>query len=72
MTMKEWFYTLCYMFLGAGAAFAVAAILLPGQEIRNFSFCNICVTLIIYYNGMALNDPTKDRNILGRAVPCRL
>jgi hypothetical protein len=70
--MKEWFYTLCYMFLGAGAAFAVTAILLPWLETANLISCNICVILFIYYNGMALNDPTKEKKILGRAVPCRL
>jgi hypothetical protein len=62
--MKEWCYALCYMFLGAGAAFAAAAILLSGGKIGDLMLRNICVTLIIYYNGMALNDPAKERTFL--------
>lgn len=50
--------------MSAVAACAVAAFLWPDSEIRIFAGFNICVTIFIYYNGMALNDPTKDKTSL--------
>jgi hypothetical protein len=58
--MKERCYTLCYIVLGAGAAFAATAILLPCREIFSFPACNLFITMFIYYNRMALNDPTQE------------
>lgn len=62
--MNERFYTLRYMVLWAVAASAVAVFLFPERIPSNLPEFNLFVTLFIYYNYMALNDPTKEKRSL--------
>ncbi|MDO8803168.1 MAG: hypothetical protein Q7R35_01945 [Elusimicrobiota bacterium] len=68
--MKERSCALCYMFLTAVAASAVAVFLFPGRETGISYARNLSLISFIYYNYMVLNDPGNEKIFLaGRSLP---